>query len=92
MRFTVKGKFDGRPVELAWEDGQLTGDPEAVERIRYRAFLMRGEPIRLGTGPVSRGDHLHQPEAALDLIVRALTEVEVNGFTFAEDAPPDAVF
>lgn len=72
MRFTVHGTFDGEPAQVAWQDGELSGEPPVVLRlVRYEA----DNRPRVGQhgGPYTfRGGHLADPISAAILIRETL--------------------
>lgn len=45
MRFVTYGKLEGRPVEIIWEDGEVSGDFAAALKVRGLAARLDGTPI-----------------------------------------------
>jgi hypothetical protein len=38
MMFTITGRFQGQPIELTWNGGQVSGTPaDAVQEVRSQA-------------------------------------------------------
>lgn len=68
-RFTLQGRrLPDAMVTITWEDGQLSGDADAVAMVRVLAEAYEGQTIVLTPGPSSRHDHLKNPWAARELM------------------------
>lgn len=94
----ISGEMDGQVVGVRWEDGELTGDTEAVIRLRLiesdvaagltAVWLDPGQPI---VGP----DVLSMPEgfcAALPRVIFPTFTVETDIDTdFLEPIPEGAI-
>jgi hypothetical protein len=76
--FTVHGTLQDRSVSVSWtEDGELTGDAEAIEAVVRIAAFYAGQTIEVTpTGPFITEDHLAQSHSTLYLINEALDEIE----------------
>jgi len=70
MRYTVKGKFGGKTVEVTWDNGHLIGMPTIVNMIRIHSDVLgaQREPIGPVCGPYKEQDYLNDPLAALFLM------------------------
>ena len=68
MAFTVSGELQGTVRTIAWDDGQLSGDPATVEYLRTIFDSLEGHRIRLPGGVSMTSKHLTHPLAALIII------------------------
>lgn len=94
MKFTVVGTIQGRPARITWDNGQLTGDPVAIQLLRIEAELADGEDIGPVEGPYVYKNHLADPVATYFLLCRVFTTVDaITGDPFPErpPIPPGAI-
>jgi hypothetical protein len=75
--FTLAGGFNGRPVEITWIDGMISGDPEFVELAKLRATAQEDQPIVASGGLSASADHLSDPYVAYKFICMLLEEPEI---------------
>ena len=79
MRFVVRGVWQGKDVEIVWEDGSVHGPEEVVSLLHVHAGLRRdglGPPLDSPAGgPNYDGKGLDNPRAALLLVEQLLDEV-----------------
>lgn len=79
MRFTVRGVWQGRPVDVTWEDGRLEGPEEVVVLLQYHAELRReglGPALVAGPdGPRYDEAGLSNPMVAVLLMQQLLDEI-----------------
>jgi hypothetical protein len=75
--FTLSGGFNGRPVEITWIDGVLSGDPELVELTELRATSPDDQLLVAGGGSSASTDHLSDPYAAYELMCMLLDDPEI---------------
>lgn len=74
MKFTVRGMYRGKKMEVTWEDGKLSGDTLALRlvEVTVRVFKKRGRVIRLRQprpfGTSFAKDYLTNPLAARALL------------------------
>lgn len=66
-RYTLTGKLAGRPVSLTWNDGVLSGDPEAVQALQELAACREGIRVLVPDWHQTRHNHLASPISALVL-------------------------
>ena len=86
------GEHNGREISITWEDGALSGDPEAVAWIQEIAARLEGQIIGPIGGPYSTTDHLADPYAASELIRSIFPgSVEQEGDLPLRVAPPGAI-
>jgi hypothetical protein len=69
--YTVSGVFHGRTVEITWDDGKLSGDPEAVAFLNMLADSGLGQGFWTPTGIVVK-DSRDNPTTAMELILMGL--------------------
>jgi hypothetical protein len=75
--FTITARHRGRPVELRWENGKLTGDKAAVAEVLDQA---KWRSVGVGAGPVWSGPPtLAEALPAYLLLIEALDDVKVTG-------------
>ena len=75
--FNLVGMYKDAVVEMAWDDGKLTGDPAAVARVERRAVELDGVDVGQPTGPFTKANHLSDPLSALLIIDAVLDEIGV---------------
>ena len=63
-RFMLTGHRGNALINLAWDDGRLYGDPEAVEIIKRMAAALEGAYTACPGCPGSTHHHLHNPWTA----------------------------
>lgn len=92
MAFTIRGNLGGRPVEVEWDDGQLTGD-ELVQLLVDARVRAGGRAVELTpTGPYF-APGVEQLAAAYATIVDVLDEVtDVEGDAPTVDTRDDVVY
>lgn len=73
--FTLKGKYNGREVEVTWDNGILSGDDFLVRRLQCEAEAMEGFLIAFPTMGGTMHNHLQDPLSALYLILKQFEEV-----------------
>ena len=67
MRFELQGVHDGRPVSLVWEDGALSGSPEAVAAVEQ--LVAAGEDVPVTpTGPFWPADLVNPARAYMTML------------------------
>lgn len=59
--YTLTGKLHGRPVSITWNDGELSGDPEAVQALRDLAARREGTRVLYPEWVQTRHHHLASP-------------------------------
>jgi hypothetical protein len=68
-RFVLRGRRgDQLDVTLAWEDGALSGDPDAAAMVRDLAAMYEGKLMGPPGGPRSTRRHLEHPFTAYELM------------------------
>lgn len=91
MRFEAKGNIQGHEVSIAWQDGSLTGNGQAIRMVLTEAAYLEGELV----GPVGQqtdSRHLTDPLSARIIIARVLSEVVFTGeVPEPGSVPPGAV-
>ncbi|ALS24050.1 hypothetical protein [Paenibacillus naphthalenovorans] len=73
MKFTAKVRIGGETAEITYDNGKLSGSPEAVRRVEFLALSLEGTPV----GPVPSvtfTNHLACP-----LSTRVIIEMAYNG-------------
>ena len=84
MMFAIKGKHDGRPIVITWNNGVLSGDELAIEVALMQAEFSEGEGSISGYFRVGKEDILACDAATFFLLKRIFEDVElVTG-----DLPP----
>jgi hypothetical protein len=87
-RFSVKGNVDGRPVTVSYEDGDLSGDDDAVTRVRQ--VLDERSEIRLTPQDEDRPAEVGNPHAVMAAIQEVMAIEEVEGDYPIPDADDSA--
>ncbi|MCY9666699.1 hypothetical protein M5X11_17490 [Paenibacillus alginolyticus] len=91
MRFEAKGTIQGHEVNVAWKDGSLTGNGQAICMVLTEAANLEGELV----GPVGQQTdtkHLDDPLSAMIIIDRVLADAVFTGeVPKPGSAPPWAV-
>ena len=62
--FSITGLRGDRRVTIAWTDGTITGDAEAVAALKQMAQIFEGVPRGQPGGPYTTTDHLSSPYTA----------------------------
>ncbi|MGG1599515.1 hypothetical protein [Paenibacillus naphthalenovorans] len=78
MKFTTKVGIGGETAEIAYDNGKLSGSPEAVRRVEFLALSLEGTPV----GPVPAvtfTEHLKNPLSAKIIIEMAFGQVRFSG-------------
>jgi hypothetical protein len=65
--FTLRGHRGSQIIEMTWTDGQLTGDPEAIEMVQALAAAMEGQVVS-SPADITTHDHLSNPASAASLM------------------------
>ena len=81
--FKMTGRFNGKEATATWDNGTLSGDPEAVQAVQELADAMEGLPVSFATELPSTTNHLQKPLAALALIAKVFQDGKITG-----DLPP----
>jgi len=63
-RFTLRGVRGAHAAAVTWEDGDLSGDPDAVALVRHLAETFEGHPAGQLGGPYTVTHHLVSPYTA----------------------------
>ncbi|GKU79299.1 hypothetical protein [Paenibacillus sp. L3-i20] len=91
MRFEAAGKIRTHEVNIAWQDGSLTGNGTAIRMVIAEAANLEGELV----GPVGQQtetQHLRSALSAMLIIDRVLTTAVYTGeVPEAGSVPPGAV-
>jgi hypothetical protein len=72
MKFTATGMFQGRRVSITWEDGEVSGDPEAVAALKQLAKDKVGEPVGISTFHRTTHHHLKSNLSTWVLLIHIL--------------------
>lgn len=91
MQFTISGHHNGKPASITWNDGELSGDEDAIRALRQLA--QEREFAEIVCMPPIPVDGLRNPLASMVLMGQALhpmTGSSGNLPTFPT-APPGAV-
>lgn len=67
MAFTATGRLLGQEVSVTWDDGELDGDPAAVDYLQGFARGYEGQRLSIPTVFSSYENHLSKPLAVLAL-------------------------
>lgn len=90
MKYTVKGTYRKRQVELVWKDGCVSGDEVICRLLKIESDCQDivGPPC----GPYTTEDHLSDPLSALFLIGSLINITDVTGDTpVVPDVPEGAI-
>jgi len=68
MKWTVKGKYKGKQVEMVWDNGKLSGSLKLINALRRRAALLEGTLVGPVGGPFTQRHHLQDPLSAIYLV------------------------
>ena len=91
-RLVFSGKRNGHAITINWEDGALSGDPEAVAWIQYVAKLAEGQILGPIGGPDTSSSHLLNPYVAAELIRSVFPgKVTMEGALPLRSAPLGAI-
>lgn len=93
MAFTATGPLLGQEVSVTWDDGELEGDPAAVQYLRGLARGYEGKRLGIPTAFASYENHLSKPLAVLALFELAFDgPVEYSGdVPTYEETPEGAI-
>lgn len=83
-QFAMQGQLGDRKVILFWQDGKISGDPEAVERLQRLASDNEGYSVPSLAGFTHR-HHLQDPYSTVTLIEMVLGR---NAQMIAGSLPP----
>ncbi|EGO63519.1 hypothetical protein [Acetonema longum] len=75
MKYTVKGMIHGQDVEVTWEDGRLTGDPDVISLVQLNAMAKEGTEVGWEGQRKTKTNHLDDPGTAAYLIYIEMDEV-----------------
>ena len=82
MKYTARIRQWGREVELTWEDGELSGDQDIVDRLTLEAELREGSDVsHTPTGPATQTNHLSDPLSTLRLLQRFIADEDILELT-----------
>jgi hypothetical protein len=92
--FAVKGTRGGREIMVFWNDGELSGDPDAVKMIKHLAKDADGKPIWTPghSGPLF--DHLsdcYQAYALMKMVFPKRPEM-IGSLPPLPPPPPGAIY
>ncbi len=91
--FSITGLRGGKRVTVAWTDGKITSDAEAVERLHLIAELSEGVCRGQPGGPYTTTDHLSSPYTAcamMKLLFEPRTTTQTGKLPLL-DVPPGAI-
>jgi len=66
--FSITGLRGGKRLTVAWTDGAITGDAEAVAALKQLADIFEGVTRGQPGGPYTTTDHLSSPYTACALM------------------------
>lgn len=90
---TMQATWGDREVELSWQDGMVSGDPEAVAKLRQLAADYEGQSVITLAG-VTHHNHLADPYSAAGLMTDVLgpkAKVIEGGVPMLPEPPEGAV-
>lgn len=91
MKFEASGKVVGELITVAWQDGILTGNGQAIRLALIEAAKLEGEPLGL-IGRQTTTKHLRNAFSAKEIIGRVLVDAVYTGdVPETDNAPPGAV-
>ncbi len=79
--YTLRCRYHGREFDLTWQEGEFTGDPNAVLVLESLAAAYEDEAVPVGppAGPLYTEDYLADPFAALWLVREVFEIVSASG-------------
>ncbi|MGI6035979.1 MAG: hypothetical protein ACOYCE_09275 [Limnochordia bacterium] len=80
--FNINLEWGGQQYEVVWDDGELRGDPQAVEMIEWAVDVYKGMYFGISAGPGTDRDFLKNPFIAICFLQRVFP-----GVTFSGDVP-----
>jgi hypothetical protein len=85
--FSLRGHRGGKVIHLAWTDGKLSGDPDAVAMVQRIAADAEGRLISSLTDSTTH-DHLSNPSSAYSLMCMVFQDVPVEVHSDIKPFPP----
>ncbi len=75
MSFSTTGRIGSQTYTVTWEDGEVTGDQDAVDAIEAYADAHEGKLIGSPSGPFTEVDHLSDPLSAAMIMDEIFDEI-----------------
>ena len=94
-RFVLQGRrLPDHLVSITWEDGRLSGDPDAVAMVLYLAEAYEGRWLELPGCPGTQHRHLQSPYTSRELMEMVLVgrpRLVEGALPRLPDPPPGAI-
>lgn len=76
MKYTILGTIEDQEVRVTWNDGEIEGDPQAVDELLALAMFLEGKAVGPEPeGPFTYRNHLSDPLSTLVLIEDVLDDI-----------------